>query len=95
MQLGLFVFWHFVVTLYGFVYHVSLGRRTEHLFHGKVERTYTVSLLEGKTMVAGSFTYHIHRSTFAFSYFTYMLDGFFFNQQSHALLAFVGDDFFS
>ena len=75
-----FIFRHCIVTFYGFVYHVGLGRRTEHLLYSKIKRTYTVSLLEGETMIAGCFTDYVHRSAFAFGNLTYMFDGFFFNQ---------------
>ncbi len=80
MEFRQFVFRHFVMTFYGFVYHICLGRRTEHLFYGKIKRTYPVSLLEGETMIAGCFANYIHWSAFAFGNLTYMLDGFFFNQ---------------
>ena len=46
-------------------------------------------------MIAGCFTYYVHRSAFAFGNLTYMFDGFFFDQKSHTFLTFVGDDFFS
>ena len=68
------------MTFHGFVYHICLGRRTEHLLYSKIKRTYTVSLLEGETMIAGCFTDYIHWSAFAFGNLTYMFDGFFFNQ---------------
>ena len=35
-----------------------------------------------------------HRSAFAFGYLTYVFDGFFLNQQTHALLTLIGYDFF-
>ena len=81
MQLRLFIHRHFVVTFYGFVYHVSFWRRTEHLVYRQIERTYAVSLLESKAMVAGRFTYYVHRSNLA-----YMLDSFFLDEKPHAFL---------
>ena len=74
------------MTFYSLVHHISFRRRAEHLVYGQVERTYAVSLFEGKTMVAGSFTYHVHRCTFAFCNLVYMFDGFFVNQQAHTFL---------
>ena len=76
----------FIMTFYSLVHHISFRRRAEHLVYGQVERTYAVSLFEGKTMVAGSFTYHVHRCTFAFCNLVYMFDGFFVNQQTHTFL---------
>ena len=84
----------FVMTFYSLVYHVSLRRRTEHLVYCQVERTYTVSLFESKTMVTGCFTYHVHRSAFTFCNLLYMFDGFFVDKQAHTFLRFVGNDFF-
>ena len=94
VQLGYVVGHVFIVAFYSLVYHISLRRRTEHLVYRQVERAYTVGLLEGKAMVARGFAYHIHRGTFAFGYLFHMFDRFFFNQQSHTLLRFVGYDFF-
>ena len=45
-------------------------------------------------MVAGRFADYVHRGALAFGHLAYMLDSFFPNQQAHALLTFVGDDFF-
>ena len=81
------------MTFHGLVHHIGLGGRSEHLFYGEVKRTYTVSLLEGKAMVAGRFTDYVHRGTLTFGYLAYMFDGLFLNQQAHAFLAFVGNDF--
>ncbi len=50
-------------------------------------------MLEGKAMVTGGFTYYVHWSAFAFGYLAHMFDGLFLNQQAHAFLAFVGNDF--
>ena len=94
VKFGCFIFRHCVVTFYGLVYHVSFGRRTEHLVYGQVERTDTVGLLESKTMISGRFTYHVHRSAFTFGNLAYVFDGFFFNKESHAFLAFVCYNFF-
>lgn len=44
-------------------------------------------------MVAGRFTDYVHRGTLTFGYLAYMFDGLFLNQQAHAFLAFVGNDF--
>ena len=44
-------------------------------------------------MVACSFSYHIHRSAFAFGNLAYVVDGLLVNQQAHTFLRFVGDDF--
>ena len=82
------------MTFYGFVYHICLGRWTEHLFYGKIERTYTVRLLESKAVVACRFSDYVHRGTFTFCNLAHMFDSFFFDKKSHTFLAFIGDDFF-
>ena len=85
---------HYIIfTFYRLVNHVSLRRRTEHLVNGQVERTHTVSLFEGKTMVTGCFTYGVHRSTFTFCNLANMFDSLFVDEQAHTFLTFVGDDF--
>ena len=94
MKFRQFIFRHFIMTFHCFVYHVCLGRRTEHLFYGKVERTHAVSLLESETMITGCFTDYVHRSTFTFGNLTYVFDCFFFYQQPHTFLTFISDDFF-
>ena len=83
----------FILTLYGFVNHDSLGRVTEHLSHIKVEGTHTIRLFESKMGIARTFTHYVHRSTFALSNLTHMVDVFFLNEETHTLLTFVGNDF--
>ena len=65
----------------------------EHLSHVEVERTDPVTLLKRKVGVAGGLTYHIERSTLTLGNLAHMVDMFFLNEQSHSLLALVGDDF--
>ena len=81
------------MAFYCFVHHVCFRRRAEHLVNRQVKRTYAVGLFKGKAVVACRFAYHVHRSTFAFGNLLHVFDGFLFNQQSHAFLRFVGDDF--
>jgi hypothetical protein len=66
---------------------------TEHLSHFEVERTHAVALLESKVSVACTFTYDIERCTLALSNLTHMVDVLFLNEQTHTLLALVGNDF--
>ncbi|CCX63388.1 putative uncharacterized protein [Bacteroides sp. CAG:598] len=44
-------------------------------------------------MVAGRFAHNVHRGAFAFGNLAHVFDGFLLDEQSHALLALVGDDF--
>ena len=44
-------------------------------------------------MVASGLTYGVHRRAFALSNLAYMFDSLLVDEQSHALLALVGDDF--
>ena len=83
----------FILALNGFIHHDCLGRVSEHLRHIKVEGTHTIRLLESKVSIASTFTYNIHRSTLTFSNLTHMFDVFFLNEETHTLLAFVGNDF--
>lgn len=46
-------------------------------------------------MVACSFTYNIHRGTFAFCNLSYVVNSLFIDKQSHTFLRFVCDDFLS
>ena len=43
--------------------------------------------------IACGFTYYIHWGTFAFSNLLYVVDMLFVDEQTHALLTFVGNDF--
>ena len=65
----------------------------EHLRHVEVERTYAVGLHKGKVSVAGGFAYHVHRGALALGNLAYVLQVFFLDEQTHAFLALVGNDF--
>ena len=80
------VCYHVVLAFYGAILHYGLWRRTEHLFHCEVERTYAVSLLKSKAMVAGGLTNGVHRSTLTVGNLLHMLYGTLINEQSHTLL---------
>ena len=66
---------------------------TEHLGYVKVERFNAIALLEREMGVASGLTNHIHRGALALSYLLYVFNMFLVNQQSHALLTLVGNDF--
>ena len=83
-----------IVALYGLVHHDGLGRRAEHLVYSQVEGTYAILLLEGKAGIAGSLTHHIHRGTLTLGNLLHMLECLFADEESHALLRLVGNDFF-
>ena len=59
VNLVLVVFHVVVMALNSSVHHHSLWRVAEHLCHVEVERSDTVSLLEGEVCVACCFTYYI------------------------------------
>ena len=78
---------HYIIfTFNGLVLHDSLWRRAEHLVNRQVERSYAVSLFEGKAMVACCLTDGVHRSTLAVSNLLHMFYGSFVDEQSHTLL---------
>ena len=83
----------FVFTLHGLVVHIGFRRMAEHLSHVEVERTDPVTLLKREVGVTGGLAYHIERSTLTLGNLAHMVDMFFLNEQSHTLLALVGDDF--
>ena len=66
---------------------------TEHLSHVEVERLHAVALLEREVSVAGCLAYNVQRSTLALCDATYMVDVLLVDEQAHALLTLVGDDF--
>ena len=82
-----------IMALYGLVHHIGLGRMTEHLGHIEVERLDAVALLEREVGIAGGLTDHIQRGTLALGNLAYMLDMLFVDEQAHALLTLVGNDF--
>ena len=99
MQVGLYfcgvdVLLVAVGALHGLVHHHGLGGGTEHLLYGQVERADAIGLFKGETMVAGGLAHGVHRGTFTFGYPAHVFNGFLVYQQSHALLALVGDNFF-
>ena len=84
---------HFVGTFYSHVFHDGLRAGAEHLFYGEVERSYAVGLFEGEAMVAGGFAHGVHGSAFAVGDALHVFDGLFVDEESHAFLALVGNDF--
>ena len=81
-----------VVVLDGFVDHHGLGRVAEHLSHVEVERLHAVALHKAEVGIARSLTDDIQRGTLALSDLLHVLKVLFVDEQSHALLALVGDD---
>ncbi len=66
---------------------------TEHLSHVEVEWLHAVSLLEAEVSVASSLAHHVHRSTLTVGNLLNLTDIFLVDEQAHALLTLVGDDF--
>ena len=82
-----------ILALHGLVAHDGLGRVAEHLRHIEVERALAVRLLEGEVGVAGGLSDDVERCAFPFGYLADVLDVLLVDEQAHAFLAFVGDDF--
>ena len=68
---------------------------TKHLSHIEVERSLPIPLLEGEMGISCRLADHIKRSSFPFCNLANMLDVFLVNEETHAFLTFVGDDFLS
>ena len=66
---------------------------SEHLCHVEVKGFHTVALNEREVGIARCFADDIHRCTLAFRNFPYVFDMFLVDEQSHAFLTLVGDDF--
>ena len=77
----------------GLVDHDRFGRVAEHLRYVQVEGALSVGLLEGEVRVAGRFAHHVHRGAFALGDAAHVFQVFLLDEQSHAFLAFVGNDF--
>ena len=65
----------------------------EHLGYVQIERLHAIALFEGEVGIAGGLSDNIHRGTLALGNLLYVFDVFLVNQQTHALLALVGNDF--
>ena len=66
---------------------------TEHLSYIEVEWLYAVSLLEAEVSIACSLTNYVHWSTLTVGNLLNLADILLVDEQAHALLALVGDDF--
>ena len=82
-----------VVAHHSLVAHHRLGRMTEHLGHVEVERLHAVALPEAEVGVARGAAHHIQRGTLTLGDALHMVEMLLVNEQSHALLALVGDNF--
>ena len=83
-----------VFALHRHVGHHRLGRVAEHLCDIEVEGAFAVGLFEGEVRIARGFAHHIEGRTFALGNAAHVVDVLFLNEEAHALLALVGDDFF-
>ena len=81
------------MALYGVVAHDGLGRVSEHLCHVEVEGLHAVALHEAEVCVARGLADDIQRGTLALGYAAHMVDVLLVDEQSHALLTLVGNDF--
>ena len=66
---------------------------SEHLGHVEVKWALAIALFEGEVGVASGFANHIHRGAFALCNLANVFEVFLLNEQSHALLTLVGNDF--
>ena len=81
--------------LHGLVAHDGLGRVAKHLSHIQVERALAIPLLEGEMGIAGGLADDVKRGALPFGYLADVLDVLLVDEETHAFLAFVGDDFLS
>ena len=94
IQEGCIVLRSVVVALHGIVGHHGLRRVTKHLCYVEVEGAHAVFLLKSEVSIASGFTHHIERCALTFGNFAHLVDIFFFDEEAHALLTLVGNDFF-
>ena len=88
--------WHVgILALHSMVTHDGLGRVSKHLAYFQVKWAYPISLFEGKVGISCGFTHHIEWCTLTLCYLAHMIDMMFIDEQSHALLTLVGNDFLS
>ena len=84
-----------VSTFHRLISHDSLRTMTKHLSHIEVERSLPIPLLEGEMGISCRLSDYIKRSALPFCNLADMLDVLLVDEESHAFLAFVGDDFLS
>ena len=82
-----------VFALHRHVGHHRLGRVAEHLCDIEVEGALAVGLFEGEVRITRGFAHHIEGRTFALGNAAHVVDVLFLNEEAHALLTLVGDDF--
>ena len=82
-----------IVALHGVVAHDGFRRVAEHLGHVEVEGLHAVALAEGEMGVAGGLAHDVERGALALGYLAHMVNMLFVDEQAHALLALVGNDF--
>ena len=75
------------------VLHDGARRFAEHIFQFDIDGLHSVCLFEDKLHVVCRLTDYIHRGTFAVGNAFHTLYVFFLQQETHALLTFVADDF--
>jgi len=77
----------------GLITHDGLGRVAEHLRHVEVERLHAIALPETEMRVARGLSHDIQRCAFALGNAFHAVEMFLVDEQSHAFLTLVGDDF--
>ena len=83
-----------VESLHGSIAHDGLRRVTKHLCHIEVERLHAIGLAEREVSIARGLTDYIKRSTLALGNLTHVVDVLLVDEQAHAFLTLVGNDFF-
>ena len=73
--------------------HICHRRVTKHLLDIQVKRFNAITLPETEMSVTCCLTYNIEWRPLTLSYFAYMFNMLFVNEQTHALLTFIGDNF--
>ena len=93
IHLAVIIGCHLIFPFYGDILHNRLRAGAEHLLYRQVEGSHAVGLFEGEAMVARGLADGVHRCALAVGNALHVFDGFLVNEESHALLAFIGNDF--
>ena len=82
-----------IVARHGLIGHDGLGRVSKHLCHIQVERLHAIGLYEREVCVTSGLTHHIQRCALTLGDGLDVIQMSLVDEQSHALLALVGNDF--
>ena len=72
--------------------HHSDGRAAKHVLHAEVDRAHAVFVFKYETVVACGLAHNVEWSTLAVGDLADMVDVFFLNHHTHALLRLIADN---